>query len=358
MTRNVNTTVDRPRALIVGPAWIGDMVMAQSLFKLLRRERPGVQIDVLAPAWCAPLLKRMPQVRKAITLTLTHGQLGLRERYYLGRELAGRNYQQAIILPRAFKAALIPWFASVPRRTGYRGEMRFGAINDMRRLDKAAMPQMARRYAALGLEPGATLPPMKLLRPELTADADNAARLMAEFRLSRDGPAVGLMPGAEYGPAKQWPLEYYASLARQLMAEGAQVWIFGSQKDYAAGEQIVEQSGCGINLCGKTRLEDAIDLIAQVQVAVSNDSGLMHVAAAVDVPLVAIFGSSTPDYTPPLSERATVIYEEIACSPCFDRTCRYGHYRCLRDISVMKVLQGIHARMPTRSNSWKAGISF
>jgi heptosyltransferase-2 len=181
---------------------------------------------------------------------------------------------------------------------------------------------------------------------------------MAAFDLSAREPAVALMPGAEYGPAKQWPLEYYAALARRLGAEGLQPWLFGSQKDRAAGERIVTEAGCGVNLCGRTGLEDAIDLIASVKAAVSNDSGLMHIAAAVGVPLVAVFGSSTPDYTAPMSDRASVMYLGVECSPCFDRTCRYGHYRCLREISVTQVLKAICQHLSTSPKPCKADISF
>ncbi len=329
-----------PRVLVVGPAWIGDMIMAQSLFKILRRESPRVEIDVLAPAWSLPLLDRMPEVHEALMMPLGHGELGLGKRYHLGRELARRGYTQAIVLPRSFKAALIPWFARAPRRTGYRGEARYGLINDMRALDRAGLPRMVQRYVALGLDAGAPAP-VDVPRPALKMDADHAKRLMARFGLSARSPVVGFMPGAEYGPSKQWPLEYYVELAQRLGANGAQVWIFGSEKDRDTSEHIVAQAGCGINLCGRTQLADAIDLIAQVDIAVSNDSGLMHMAAAVGVPLVAIYGSSTPDYTPPLSVSASILYLKVACSPCFDRTCRYGHYRCLRAISVEAVFNEV-----------------
>jgi heptosyltransferase-2 len=350
MTREPRAA-DNP-VLIVGPAWIGDMVMAQSLFKALAGERPGVQIDVLAPAWSAPLLKRMPEVREAIPVPFEHGRLDLSARYRLGRQLAGRGYGQAIVLPRSFKAALVPWFAGVPRRTGYLGELRYGLINDVRSLDRAAMHQMVQRYVALGAEAARALPP-KAPRPALRVDAANAARLMARHDLSAREPVVGLMPGAEYGPAKQWPLAYYAELARRLDAEGVRAWIFGSYKERAAADYVVMQAGCGVNLCGKTSIEDAVDLIAQVSLAICNDSGLMHMAAAVGTPLVAIYGSSTPDYTPPLSDRALTLYLRVECSPCFERTCRYGHYRCLRDISVGRVLDEVHKqlRIPRASSN-------
>jgi heptosyltransferase-2 len=333
------------------------MVVAQSLFKTLKSARPHAQIDVLAPAWSAPLLARMPEVHQAVAMPLEHGQLGLVKRYRLGRELAARHYEQAIILPRSFKAALVPWFARVPRRTGYLAR-RYGLTNDVRPLNKKATPRLAQRYIALGLKPGASPPAGTAANPSLNVDANNARRMMGELGLQTGRPAIGLMPGAEYGPAKQWPLEHYAELARRLSAEGMQIWIFGSQKDRAAAERIATQAGCGVNLCGRTRLEDAIDLIAQVTVAVSNDSGLMHVAAAVGVPVVGLYGSSTPEYTPPLSERATVLYLHIECSPCFERNCPYGHFRCLRDIPVERVLAEVRKYAATGPEPWKASISF
>ncbi len=341
---------------MVGPAWVGDMIMAQTLFKLLRRQHPEIEIDVLAPAWSAPLLARMPEVREAVQVPLGHGELRLRTRYRLGRELARRGYHQALILPRSFKSAIIPWFARVPRRTGYLGESRYGVINDRRPLDPAAMPLVVQRYAGLGLAPGACAPPLEELpRPALTVDEVNGLRLVAQLGLSATGPVVGLMPGAEYGPAKQWPPDYYAALARRLAENGVQTWVLGSQKDFELGESIVMQSRLGltagsVNLCGKTQMHDAIDLLARVQVAVTNDSGLMHVAAAVGVPLVTLYGSSTPAYTPPLSARATIMYLNVACSPCFDRTCRFGHYNCLRDIAVADVFNATCRQLVSSSD--------
>ncbi|MGH8500896.1 MAG: lipopolysaccharide heptosyltransferase II [Gammaproteobacteria bacterium] len=346
------------RVLVMGPAWVGDMIMAQALFKTLRRTRHDVEIDVLAPGWSAPLLARMPEVGEALQVPLTHGRLSFRTRYRLGRELAPRGYGQALILPRSFKAALIPWFARIPRRTGYLGEARFGLINDRRALDRKAMPLMVQRYVALGLPPGAHMPPDQVPSPALTVDAGNGLRLITQLGLSLDARRIGLMPGAEYGPAKQWPPEYYAALAQRLAAEGVQTLVFGSHKDFELGERIVALSGRGVNLCGKTRLQDAIDLLAQVNGAVTNDSGLMHVAAAVGVPLVAIFGSSTPAYTPPMSDRASVMYTGIECSPCFDRTCRYGHYRCLREISVAAVLKELWQLLSTTPKPCRGDTSF
>jgi heptosyltransferase-2 len=317
------------------------MVMAQSLFIALKQQRPDAVIDVLAPAWSVPLLARMPQVNEAITMPLGHGELGLGKRWRLGRSLRQRHYDRAIVIPRSLKAALIPFFAGAGVRTGYRGEMRYGLLNDIRPLDKSVLRQTVQRYVALGLPATAALPPA-VPHPRLMVDDSRQQALLASLGLSTTSPAIGLMTGAEYGPAKQWPPASYAALAKRLIANGYQVWLFGSNKDHAAAAQIAQHAGGGAhNLCGRTELVDAVDLIAACTAVVSNDSGLMHVAAAVATPLVAIYGSSTPDYTPPLSERAEVLYLGLDCSPCFERACPLGHTNCLNQIGVEQVLAAL-----------------
>ncbi len=327
--------------LVVGPAWVGDMVMAQSLFMTLKRQSPESEIDVLAPAWSEPLIARMPEVRRSVVMPLGHGRFGLGQRYRLGRTLRGAGYQRAVVLPRSFKSALVPFFAQVPVRTGYRGEMRYGLLNDIRPLDKRVLTRTVQRYVALGLPADAPLPPQTPYS-RLRVDADNQARLLAPLGLSLDRPAIGFMPGAEYGIAKRWPPEHFAELARRLWLAGYQVWQFGSEKDRGVAEAINGMAG-GItrNLCGKTALADAVDLIAATTAVVTNDSGLMHVAAAVGRPVVAVYGSSSPFYTPPLSDRAEVLYLGLECSPCFERSCPKGHTRCLADIAPEAALAAL-----------------
>lgn len=326
--------------LVVGPSWVGDMVMAQSLFMTLKMEGP-CDIDVLAPGWSLPILARMPEVRGGIAMPLGHGQLGLKERWRLGRALAQRRYDQAIVLPGSLKSALAPFFARIPRRTAFRGEMRYGLVNDMRPLDKAALPMTVQRFVALGRPAGKPLP-QPFPRPRLVADPDNQIRLRTELGLDPGRPAVAFMPGAEYGPAKQWPLAHYGALARELVERGYDVWVLGSAKDAAAGQEIAAHAGNGVhNLCGRTQLGDAVDLLALSVAAVTNDSGLMHVAAALGRPLVAVYGSSTPDHTPPLSERVAIRYLRLECSPCFERVCPLGHTRCLHEITPASVLASL-----------------
>lgn len=328
------------RILVVGPAWVGDMVMAQSLFMTLKQRNPAVMIDVLAPAWSLPLLSRMPQVNEAIPLPVRHGELALAKRFRVGRQLRQKEYTQAIVIPRSYKAALVPFFAGIPVRTGYRGEMRYGLINDMRALDKEVLTQTVQRQVALGLPKTAEQPPA-ILYPELQIDENNQSRLLSELGLTTDKPIVGMMPGAEYGPAKQWPITYYHDLAGKLISEGYQVWIFGSDKDRTIGDQVAMAGESVISLCGKTHLEDVVDLIALCDNVVSNDSGLMHVACATGRRVIAIYGSSSPSYTPPLSKNAEVIYRYLECSPCFKRICPLGHTNCLTGIDSDILLAAI-----------------
>jgi heptosyltransferase-2 len=336
------------RTLIVGPAWVGDMVMAQALYKLLKQREPDGIIDVLAPAWSLPLLSRMPEVRRGIEVPLGHGEFGLAARYRLGRQLRAENYDRAIVLPRSFKAALIPFFAGAKQRSGYRGELRYGLLNDIRPLDKAVLSKTVERYLALGMERIEPLPPASVPFPKLRTDGANLTRLFDKLHL-QGGGAVALLPGAEYGPAKQWPIAHWAALARRLVEAGRPVWLLGSQRDHAAAEQIIKQAGAaeGLhNLCGVTSLVDAVDLLSVCSAAVSNDSGLMHVAAAVGITVVGIYGSSTPDYTPPLSDKAQVLYQRLDCSPCFKRECPLGHTHCLTQIEPEQIWDSLQQCMP------------
>lgn len=326
--------------LITGPAWVGDMVMAQSLFKLVKARKSKPQIDVIAPSWSAPILQRMPEVDNIIELNIAHGELGLKKRYRLGKQLQQYQYDQAIILPRSLKAALTPFFASITQRTGFLGEMRYGLLNDIRLFDKQKLDQTVKRFAALGLEPNASVD--NLPKPELLTDSANIDTLFNTQPLHKGVPAIALLTGAEYGPAKQWPIDYYHQLARQIVAAGYQVWVIGSGKDEPNGQQVV--SGLGdhaINLCGKTSLGDAIDLLSVAEQCVSNDSGLMHVAAAVNTPVVAIYGSSSPSFTPPLTDTAIIHHKNLECSPCFKRQCPLGHLDCLKSIRVDEVAQSL-----------------
>lgn len=321
------------RILVVGPSWVGDMMMAQSLFILLKQQQPDCRIDVLAPAWSLPLLAHMPEVSEGIVSPFKHGQAALWQRCKLGRTLRERHYTQAIILPNSLKSALVSFCAGIPRRTGFIGEMRYGLLNDARKLDRDKLPRTVMRFAALGLPAHEKLNE-KVPDPRLQTDETSVAKTLQALSVKRPGsPLLVLCPGAEYGPAKQWPAQHNATLAREYLEQGWQVWLLGSQKDDAICSEINSATGqrC-LNLAGKTELGQVIDLMSLATAIVSNDSGLMHIAAALAKPLVAIYGSSDPDFTPPLSDRVQILTLSLDCSPCFKRQCPLGHLDCLNKL--------------------------
>lgn len=311
--------------------------MAQSLFKQLKCDTQS-PIDVLAPPWSLPVLERMPEVRRGIALPVRHGELALGARRRIGRSLRAAGYRQAIVLPRSAKAALVPWHARVPQRTGFRGEMRFGLINDIRPFDRAVLDQTVKRFVALGLE-GAQPLPESLPQPKLVSDTDDQRAVHEALGLQSGKPTVALLPGAEYGPAKCWPHAHFATLAGALRDRGFEICIVGGPADRAAGDNIVAASdGAARNLCGETTLAQAVDLLAGCKVAVTNDSGLMHMAAAVGTHVVALYGSTSPDFTPPLTTAADVLTLALECSPCFKRECPLGHLKCLQQLTPQTVL--------------------
>lgn len=331
-----------PKILVLGPAWVGDMVLAQSLFKTLKAQQPDAIIDVAAPTWTLPLLERMPEVNEAIALPFKHGQLALGERIRFGRSLKNRGYQQAIMLTNSLKSAVLPFAADIPRRTGFLGEFRYGLLNDIRPLDKNILPRTVDRFVVLGQEPGQPLAQNHPL-PHLIANVHSAQQTLQ--RLGQEvpkKPVLGLCPGAEYGEAKRWPAAYYAEVAKEALSQGWEVWLFGSDKDVPVTSQINALAGdkC-LDLGGKTKLGEAIDLMSLTSAVVSNDSGLMHVAAALDKKLVSIFGSSDPYHTPPMSAQATILYLKLECSPCFKRECPLGHLKCLKEISPQHVINAL-----------------
>ncbi|TCP11621.1 heptosyltransferase-2 [Crenobacter luteus] len=338
------------KILVIGPSWVGDSVMAQPLYRRLAERHPGVAIDVFAPAWTLPLLTRMPEVRRAHLNPFGHGQLRLAERWRVARALRREGYDQVIVLPNSLKSALIPFFAGIRLRTGFVGESRYGLLNDTRELDEKALPMMVERFCALGEDAQHAIP-RPIPHPRLAVDAASQAAALGKLGLTNDKPAVAFCPGAEYGPAKRWPARHFAELAHRFAEAGYQVWLFGSHKDQEIGEEIVNLSGgSAVNLAGRTGLDEAIDLIGLTELAVCNDSGLMHVAAALDKPLVALYGSSSPDFTPPLSDKAQIVSLNLECSPCFERNCPFGHTDCLEKLLPDPVWQAARRLLPTLSD--------
>ncbi|MEZ5480844.1 MAG: lipopolysaccharide heptosyltransferase II [Porticoccaceae bacterium] len=333
------------KILIVGPSWVGDMVMAQSLFTTLKQNNPGCIIDVLAPGWSRPILARMPEVNSSIDMPVGHGSLMLGKRRRLGHALRAARYDQAILLPNSLKSALVPWFAKIPLRTGWKGEFRYGLLNDLRQLDKQKYPLMVQRFDALAYADGDALPE-KLPTPALQIDPHRSEALREKFGLGAESKVLALCPGAEFGPAKRWPEQHYAAVAEAKIAQGWRVWLLGSAKDQAVANSIIgllpeEQQCQAHNLAGVTQLDDAIDLLAVADAVVSNDSGLMHIAAALNRPLVVVYGSTSPKFTPPLSDNVAILSIPVDCGPCFERECPLQHMKCLNDLLPLKVIEAL-----------------
>lgn len=328
------------KVLIIAPAWVGDLVMSQVLLKLIKQVNSDVIIDVLVPSWLSSVLNRMPEVQNVYELPMAHGQFGLLKRWRLGRSLAKKGYQQAIVLPNSWKSAVIPFAAKIPKRTGWRGEFRWGLLNDVY-YNKKLFPLMIQQFAVLGLASRNELP-NTLPFPEFKVSSSEVDKTLAKFNLTVNKPVIALCPGAEFGSAKRWPAVHYAEVAKQMVQQGWSVWLFGSNKDKTISLEIQNQSG-GVctDLIGLTNLSEAIDLLAAVKVVVTNDSGLMHVAAALKRPIIAIYGSSSPRFTPPLTEEVKILNLNLSCSPCFQRECPLGHLKCLQDLSPEKVIQAI-----------------
>lgn len=330
------------KILIIGPSWVGDMIMAQSLFIKLKDINPDAIIDVMAPAWSRPIIERMPEVSQALELPIGHGVLGLKSRRNIGQQLRQRQYTQSIVLPNSWKSALIPWFTRIPLRTGWRGEMRYGLLNDLRILNKETLPLMVQRFVSLAT-PEISL---SYSNPHLITNESRQPELLQHYQLDRQRPTLVLCPGAEFGPAKQWPTAHYAEVSNAMVARGWQVWVMGSASDAETAESIIagiekNRSGHIKNLCGQTTLEDAIDLMAVADQVISNDSGLMHLAAALQKPLIALYGPTSPAFTPPLSDQSKTLSIKVECGPCFQRECPEKHHRCMKDLlpeQVLKVL--------------------
>ena len=320
-------------ALVVAPQWIGDAVTSEPL--LARLAARGEHLSVAAPPWVAPVYRAMPQVSQVIEWPFAHGRLDWSVRRRIAAELRGR-FEFAYVLPNSIKAALIPWLARIPQRIGYHGEGRVLLLN--RRLpNPPGRPPMVEFYSALAGAPNAPVP-----APRLRLDAATQASAARSAGVT-PGAYWVFAPGAEYGPAKCWPAEHYAALARALFARnGVPVLLLGSGKELGLCEAIAQAAApaCRV-LAGKTKLLDAMALIAAARGLVSNDSGLMHVGAAFGVPQAAVFGSTSPLHTPPLNPHARVLWLKdelkLDCAPCFDRECRFGHTRCLTELTPRRV---------------------
>jgi len=329
------------KILVIAPSWVGDCMLMQPMLVRLMQRHPEAQINLLAPPWTAALLRQMPEVHEVIINPFPHGALKLAARYHLAKQLRAAHYDQSLVLPNSFKSALVPFFAGIPLRTGFVGEMRFGLLNDTRKLNKHELPLMVERFAQLAEAPGDTMH-RPLPQPCLHVTVEQRENVLGKFGLTLEQPIAVFCPGAEYGPAKRWPIPYFAELAQHLRNLGFAVWLIGSPKDKDIGDKIVALGNHAChNLCGATDLADAIALMSCADLVVSNDSGLMHIAAALDRPMLALYGSSSPHFTPPLSAHAQVLKLDMKCSPCFKRECPLGHFNCMKQLTPDQVAKFI-----------------
>ncbi|TCT01579.1 lipopolysaccharide heptosyltransferase II [Aquabacter spiritensis] len=322
--------------LVVGPSWVGDMVMAGSLIESLRVREPGRPIDVIAPPSALPIARLIRGVRRTIPLGLGHGEFGLVARWRAGRALREEGYGKAIILPRAFKAAIVPFAAGIPERIGYAAEGRSLLLTEAREDRDRKTARTIDRFVALGAPRGDQ---MKAPRPVLHLPDGAAEAAASRFPLAGSGAIMALCPGAEYGPAKRWPAAKFARLANLAQAAGYRIRVLGGPKDAPIAEEIVRLAGTPVdNLVGRTSLLDAAAILAAADVVVSNDSGLMHVAGALDRPLVVLYGSSSEKLTPPTGPRSSVVSHDLPCRPCFKRECPLKTLACFEAIQPAEVL--------------------
>lgn len=336
------------KVLIVGPSWLGDMIMAQTLFKILYRQ--GKVVDVLAPKWNHGILNCMPEVNKALEMPFDHGDLKLLARYRFAKTLEKAGYTECIVIPNSFKSALIPYWANIPKRTGWLGEARYVLLNNKQKLNKSLLPLMIQRLVALAYLDESfiqdKITDITYPYPSLNINQDFVLAVLEKFKLKINSKILILAPGAAFGEAKKWPTDYFAAIARSKADQGWQIWLLGSEKDKNVTNEVNSKTNnqC-VNLAGKLELPETVALMSKAHCAVSNDSGLLHVAAALNIPLIGIYGSTSADFTPPLidaNKKAILSIDNLACRPCFQTTCKYQHYQCLYDIKPDLVLNTIN----------------
>ena len=322
------------KLLIIPQNWLGDIVMSQTLLKRVKSENPNTEIDILVNSTFKSLVKRMPEINKAVILDSGHKELGLLKRLNLARRIKG-NYDQSIVLSRSIKSALIPYFAKIPIRTGELGESRYILINDLKKFTKEDRRKTAFRYVSMFSKKEEVLD--EKYYPSLQSDPENIEILSDKYKLNLDKKIIIFAPGAAFGPSKMWPVEKFKELGEKLNKDFF-ILILGSNNEKNIGDKIVTNKNM-INLCGETSITDAVDLMHISEFCVSNDSGLMHLASATNTKSISIYGATSPELTPPLTSNKEIHYRGISCSPCFEKKCKYGHYNCLVEIQADDVFK-------------------
>ena len=316
------------KLLIIPQNWLGDIVMSQTLLKKIKSDNPKTSIDILVNSSLKNLVERMPEINKVIILDCNHRELGLFKRLRLAKEIKKSSYDRSIVLSRSLKSSLIPYFAKIPIRTGELGELRYLLINDLKEFSKESRRKTASRYISMYSDNNEEL--SENYYPSLDSNSENIKNLSEKYDLKKDEKVIIFAPGAAFGPSKMWPVNKFRELGKKLNND-FKILILGSNNEKSIGNDIVTNKNM-VNLCGKTSIADAVDLMHISKFCVSNDSGLMHLAAATNTKSISIYGSTSPDFTPPLTKNKDIHYKGMSCSPCFEKKCKYGHYNCLVDI--------------------------
>tara|TARA_X000000368_G_scaffold418300_1_gene417475 strand:- start:100 stop:1089 length:990 start_codon:yes stop_codon:yes gene_type:complete len=322
------------KILIIPQNWLGDIVMSQALLKRVKSENPNTTIDILVNSTFKSLVERMPEINEAIILDCEHKELGFFKRLSLAKKIKG-NYDQSIVLSRSIKSALIPYLARIPIRTGELGELRYVLINDLRKFTKENRRKTAFRYVSMFTKKEEVLD--EKYYPSLKSDPEKIKILSDKYKIDLEKKIIIFAPGAAFGPSKMWPVEKFKELGEKLNKDFF-ILVLGSKSEKNIGDQIVTNKNV-INLCGETSITDAVDLMHISEFCVSNDSGLMHLAAATDTKSISIYGATSPELTPPLTSNKKIHYKGLPCSPCFGKICKYGHYNCLVEIQADDVFK-------------------
>ena len=318
------------KILIIAPQWMGDAVMTHSLIQLVAKKNT---VDVLCVSWLEPIYQRMQNVDNVITLPLQHGKLQLKLYWQIAKKIKNQ-YDQCIVIPRKLKSAIIPWLAGIPKRTGYFGESRYWFINDRITADPRHTLWVQKVCALFDKK---SADDNNYPNPQLTTNSSNQKKWQKELKQGGK-QLVALMPGASYGVSKQWSMEHFKEVV-ELGKNDYSFVVLGGESERKMGDAILQGvDATGHNLSGKTSLYDAVDILSISDFCITNDSGLMHVAAATQCFVKALYGSSSPDYTPPLTNKKQIYSDTLDCKPCFKRTCSYGHYDCWKKITAERVL--------------------
>lgn len=329
--------MSQEKILIIPQNWLGDVIMSQVLIKKIKYEKSNAKIHILVNSKFKDLANRMNEVDKVLELDCSHKEFGFIKRYKLAKKISN-SYDHSIVLSRSIKSSLIPFMANIKKRTGELGECRFILVNDIKKFTKSFRRKTANRY--LSMYGNAEISVKKNYYPSLNKNEKNLERLVKKFSINTSKQIVIFAPGAAFGPSKMWPQKKFLDLANKIN-DNYLILVMGTQEEEKLGGIICENNTQRLNLCGKTTIVDAIDLMHLSKFCVSNDSGLMHLSAATNTKTISIYGSTSPVYTPPLTENKHIFYKELSCSPCFNKRCKFNHYDCLNNIYAEDVFKSL-----------------